>query len=157
MPAAVPSRMDTSSMILSYPHPRCCPTRDEVIASKIKIEEINEEISRLTKRIQDLHLERENHVSYISPLRRLPLDVLMEIICTCIDTGIRRDILGRICGTLRDAFIEMPTLWNKIRIWDRSRGYNAFVRNFAFETYNRANLFPREACTARRLSTWTSY
>jgi hypothetical protein len=127
--------MDTSSIALSYPHPRCCPTQDEIQSIKTEVNQLDECISDLEYQIQQLQArlaplqrKRDNYASYISPLRNLPLDILTEIIQICLDNEVRREILGSICGTIRDAFVEVPGFWNKIRLCGFYKKYNASVR-----------------------------
>jgi hypothetical protein len=127
--------MNISSNALSYPHPRGFPTQDEVLANKIEIHRLDKDISDLETQIKELQSrlaplqrERTNRASYISPLRRLPVETLIGIIHICLENGVKMSVLTQICGTIRDAVIEMPTLWNNIRIWDSRRQYNPTVR-----------------------------
>jgi hypothetical protein len=97
--------------VLSYPHPRCCPTQGEIQSIKTQVNKLDEcisdlqsQIKQLQARLTSLQRKRDNCASYISPLRHLPLDILTGPLQICLDNGVKRGILASICGTIRDAF-----------------------------------------------------
>jgi hypothetical protein len=122
---------------LPFPHPRNCPSRAKVLLHKdaiksleqdiIDIEnEINRleqdvvntgEIARLQTRLQDLRQRKTNHASYISPLRRLPPEILGEIVYMGLYNGVKLSTLTQICGTLREVVLGMSALWNRITLF----------------------------------------
>jgi hypothetical protein len=111
----------TSYEALPFPHPRNCPTRAEVVLHKNEIEiikkdmiNIESKISRLRTRLRYLQQRKANHVSYIAPLRRLPPEILSEIVLMCLNNGVKLKKLMQVCGTLREVATGMSTLWNKI-------------------------------------------
>jgi hypothetical protein len=121
--------MDNS---LPYPHPRHCPTRSEVVSHKKLIEGLERdiestqnEIVQLQARLQHLQTAKANHASYIAPLRRLPVELLSEIIDICIQDGVSRTTLIQICGTLREVVIGSSSFWNDILL-ESVHGYSEF-------------------------------
>jgi hypothetical protein len=120
-----------------FPHPRNCPRGAEVLLHKdiIKILEqdiINieneitglkqdvadtREVTRLQTRLQDLRQRKTNHASYISPLRRLPPEILGEIVYMGLYNGVKLSTLTQICGTLREVVLGMSALWNRITLF----------------------------------------
>jgi hypothetical protein len=109
---------------LPLPHPRHCPTKDEISSSKRfirdldqQIESLKGEINILQARLQTLQRDRENHESYISPLRRLPPEILGLIVRTCLKKSIELSILNQTCGTIRDIINGTPTFWNNISLY----------------------------------------
>jgi hypothetical protein len=113
---------------LPYPHPRQLPNSDDIQHHKAiieqmdrNIEDIEQSIRRLQTQLEEVRTQRANHVSYISPLRRLPTEVLSQIILMCIKDG--KDVIeiAAICGRLREVAIGMSTLWSDISL--RPIGY----------------------------------
>ncbi|PVG01797.1 hypothetical protein CPB86DRAFT_58218 [Serendipita vermifera] len=105
---------------LPFPHPRHCPTPAEAISHKEVIARLERAIQaaqgmdELEDHLQHLQKVKTNHVSYISPLRRLPAELLREIVYLCIQDDVKVTTLTQVCGTLRDVVIRLPSLWNKI-------------------------------------------
>jgi hypothetical protein len=108
---------------LPFPHPRELPTGDDIRHSKTiieqldkKIEDIEQTIGRLQVQLQEVQQKRTNYASYISPLRRLPTEILSEIVTICLDDG--RDILtvAGICGRLREVALGMTAIWSEITL-----------------------------------------
>ncbi|KAK7058036.1 hypothetical protein R3P38DRAFT_2844073 [Favolaschia claudopus] len=115
-----------------------CATDDEVLEIQQLIAEpthklliLEEEITKLEKAIENLEKDRKNynifveaHRALISPIRRMPLDVLSEIFLACLPT--HRNcvmsaseapvILGRICSSWRALSLETPRLWARLHI-----------------------------------------
>ncbi|PVF93778.1 hypothetical protein CPB86DRAFT_714686 [Serendipita vermifera] len=78
------------SQALPIPHPRQRPTQAEVLTSQKEIHRLDSTISDLKRQISELQArlaplqrERDNLASYISPFRRLPVDIISEIIHHC--------------------------------------------------------------------------
>ncbi|KAK6977593.1 hypothetical protein R3P38DRAFT_3123731 [Favolaschia claudopus] len=108
-----------------------CPTRDEIrdiqqlIAEPTRqIDSLNEAIAHLQKALEKLEQNRtdletyvEKHKALISPIRRLPPEILSEIfilIC-CLSTPGSCDLeasllLGSVCRSWRILSLEMPHL-----------------------------------------------
>ncbi|KAJ7875676.1 hypothetical protein B0H13DRAFT_1006898 [Mycena leptocephala] len=77
-----------------------CPTDDEVgeikaflIEPTLRLKRLDDEISDLQRAIDKLRAERESlgadvkaHRALISPVRRLPLDIIQEIFIACLPT-----------------------------------------------------------------------
>ncbi|KAJ7022722.1 hypothetical protein C8F04DRAFT_1137129 [Mycena alexandri] len=70
-----------------------------------------------------------NHKALLSPLRRLPLDIIQEIFLACIPT--HRNcvmsaseapvLLGRICSSWRAIALSTPRLWSRLHIVEPQR------------------------------------
>ncbi|KAJ6580846.1 hypothetical protein B0H19DRAFT_891174, partial [Mycena capillaripes] len=110
-----------------------CPKEEEIIDIKALLVEpthrlkgLDKEIAELQKAIDKLATERElleafleGHKALLSPVRRLPLDLIQEIFITCLPT--RRNcvmsaseppvLLGRICSSWRAISLSTPRLW----------------------------------------------
>ncbi|PVG01792.1 hypothetical protein CPB86DRAFT_58179 [Serendipita vermifera] len=113
---------------ISLPHPRYNPSATELLSCKGVIKGISEEISsiesqirELTARIASLQRKRDNYMSYISPFRRLPSEILTEIVTICLDCDVRLTTVTQICGTARDVVIGMSSLWSKIALLPSGR------------------------------------
>ncbi|PVF95795.1 hypothetical protein CPB86DRAFT_561761 [Serendipita vermifera] len=113
--------MDATSSIIPYPHPRHWLTVDEILFCKERINALNIEIAYGSKRGTRttwilLLRDRDNYMSYISPIRCLPVEILTEIFRICIENGVSRQTMTRICGTFREIVIGMSTIWRTIRL-----------------------------------------
>ncbi|PVG01789.1 hypothetical protein CPB86DRAFT_58159 [Serendipita vermifera] len=108
---------------LSLPHPRHCPTPAEIALSKGMIKDIEKEMESLKSegqglqnRLELLQQRRENHASYISGLRRLPMEILEDIIRICLDNHVQIATITQICGTIREVAHEMSSIWSRLRL-----------------------------------------
>ncbi|KAJ7741295.1 hypothetical protein B0H16DRAFT_1728553 [Mycena metata] len=112
------------------------PTDEEVPKIKallaepaFRLKRLEDEIRELQKTLDELAAERDSLVGYmdshralLSPIRRLPLDILQEIFLACIPT--HRNcamsaleapvLLGRICSSWRSISLSTPRLWAKL-------------------------------------------
>ena len=97
----------------------------------IELQEIEMEIQRLYELVETMNLKRQgiqkiinDHNIILSPVRRLPLDVLHEIffhtlpthrnpIMTCSESPV---LLTRICSSWRAVAFSSPRIWSKIHI-----------------------------------------
>ncbi|KAK6977597.1 hypothetical protein R3P38DRAFT_3123741 [Favolaschia claudopus] len=115
-----------------------CPLDDEVLEIRSLLAEptrqllvLDEEISQLQKSIEKLTEKRktlsgyiEEHRALISPIRRIPQDVLSEIFFACLPT--HRNcvmttseaplLLGRVCSSWRTLSLSTPRLWASLHI-----------------------------------------
>jgi hypothetical protein len=112
-----------NSTPLPFPHPRDCPTQAEILFHKNEIKILEEdiynlenEINKLQARLQHLQQKKANHCSYISPLRRLPPELMSEIVHICLANKVQLTTLTQICGTIRDIVVGMSALWKYILI-----------------------------------------
>ena len=96
-----------------------------------ELREIDIEIQRLRELVENLKIKRrsiqeivDDHNTILSPIRRLPLDVLHEIFFYCLPTH-RNPImkaseapvlLTRICSSWRAIALSSPRIWSKIHI-----------------------------------------
>ncbi|KAJ7252151.1 hypothetical protein B0H12DRAFT_961513, partial [Mycena haematopus] len=110
-----------------------CPLDEEVfeiesllVQPLSRLQDLDDRIADLQKAIDKLTEERTSlrayvdaHRALISPVRRLPLDVLQEIFVACLPT--HRNcvmsaseppvLLGRICSSWRSISLSTPRLW----------------------------------------------
>ncbi|KAJ7771929.1 hypothetical protein DFH07DRAFT_1057523 [Mycena maculata] len=117
-----------------------CPTDEEVVEietllvePKLQLKRLDDEIADIQKALNRLTEERESfgayvqaHTALISPVRRLPLDIIQEIFIACLPThrncvmSAREApmLLGRICGSWRAISLATPCLWASLHIVD---------------------------------------
>ncbi|KAJ6594564.1 hypothetical protein B0H19DRAFT_901665, partial [Mycena capillaripes] len=110
-----------------------CPRDDQFVQIKdllnepsLRLKRLDDEIATLQSTIDKLNEERdtlsayvEAHKALMSPFRRLPLDILVEIFMACLPTDRNcvmsaREapvILGRICRSWRTISLSTPRLW----------------------------------------------
>jgi hypothetical protein len=112
---------------LPCPHPRTqFPTNEEVLLGNSVIKELDQDIEllqveliRLQTRLESLQQKRANYASYFSPLRRLPTEIMSEIIDICITNGVDIMTIAGVCARLRDVTLGMTTIWSKISLRPR--------------------------------------
>ncbi|KAJ6526957.1 hypothetical protein DFH09DRAFT_1187206 [Mycena vulgaris] len=129
-----------------------CPKDDEVaeiktflIEPSLRLKRLEDEIADMHTAIDKLKAERdglsayvEAHMALISPVRRLPLDLIQEIFVACIPT--HRNcvmsaheppvLLGRICSFWRAISLSTPRLWARLHIVEPMRPYNMLPTRF---------------------------
>jgi hypothetical protein len=112
-----------ASYDLPFPHPRHCPTKSEVLFSKELINSLDEEIQNVQKRLKELeirlqHLQRTkaNHLSYISPFRCLPPEIIGCIVQVFVINWVELFTLTQICGTTREIVTGLSPIWSKIEL-----------------------------------------
>ncbi|KAJ7646459.1 hypothetical protein FB45DRAFT_997988, partial [Roridomyces roridus] len=114
-----------------------CPTDEEIVEIKeliagpsLRVHALDDEIAAVYKRLHSLKAEREDLVAHIesyraliSPVRRLPLDIVQHIFMSCLPDrncvmGATEAplLLGRICGLWRATALSMPLLLSRIHI-----------------------------------------
>ncbi|KAJ7741307.1 hypothetical protein B0H16DRAFT_1565282 [Mycena metata] len=115
-----------------------CPTDEELpeikallIQPALRLKRVDDEIAVLQKAIDKLADERESLTTYLdgynallSPVRRLPLDVIQEIFlaCTpthrnCVMSALEAPVLlGRICSSWRSIALSTPRLWARLHV-----------------------------------------
>ncbi|KAF7357944.1 hypothetical protein MVEN_00841000 [Mycena venus] len=115
-----------------------CPTDEEAVEIEtllaepsLRLKGLDDEIAELQRAIDKLAEERDSlgayiaaHKALISPVRRLPLDIIEEIFVACLPT--HRNcvmsaseapvLLGRICSSWRTISLATPRLWAKLHI-----------------------------------------
>ncbi|KAJ7502626.1 hypothetical protein B0H11DRAFT_1989391 [Mycena galericulata] len=114
------------------------PTDEEVaeiksllIEPSLRLKSLNDEIADLQRAIDKLEEQRdalgayiEAHTALISPLRRMPPDIIQEIFMACLPT--HRNcvmsakeapvLLGRICSSWRTLSLSTPRLWSRLHM-----------------------------------------
>ncbi|KAJ6573533.1 hypothetical protein DFH09DRAFT_1032412 [Mycena vulgaris] len=115
-----------------------CPQDREIFEIKMflvdpirRLQRLDDEITDLRKALEKLAAERDSldayvdaHRALISPVRRLPLDIIQEIFIACIPT--HRNcvmsaseaplLLGRVCGLWRTISLSTPRLWSRLHV-----------------------------------------
>ncbi|KAJ6458879.1 hypothetical protein C8R47DRAFT_1081544 [Mycena vitilis] len=102
-----------------------------LVEPSVRIIHLDDGIAELQKAIDKLAQERDGlgafvkaHKALVSPVRRLPLDIIQEIFLACLPT--HRNcamsskeppvLLGRICSSWRAISLSTPRLWAKIHL-----------------------------------------
>lgn len=105
------------------PHPRRIPTAEEVRGILREVEELDGELKTLRgqilfleRRVSDLQDKRAKRVSFISPYRRLPQELLIKIATIYIDEGGSPHTLNRVSSSMREAVNSIKSLWGTIHI-----------------------------------------
>ncbi|KAF8138034.1 hypothetical protein K438DRAFT_1786124 [Mycena galopus ATCC 62051] len=107
-----------------------CPKDDEVLEIQAllveptrRLKSLDDEIAQLQKAIAKLTDQRDrlsafvdSHKALISPVRRLPLDIIQEIFIA------GPVLLGRICASWRAISLVTPRLWARLHIVEPPRG-----------------------------------
>ncbi|KAF7376851.1 hypothetical protein MSAN_00102600 [Mycena sanguinolenta] len=115
-----------------------CPTDEEILEINVLLVEpilrlkgLDDEITNLQKVMDKLAEERgrvaayiEAHKALISPVRRLPLDIIQELFVACLPT--HRNcvmsaseapvLLGRVCSSWRAISHTTPRLWSSLHV-----------------------------------------
>jgi hypothetical protein len=134
--------MSTVTDVANLPlPPRQLPTADDVRQSKEIIEQLNQSIEdleqsirRLQEQLQEVRRKRANYVSYISPLRQLPTEILCKIISICVNDGGDIIKISAICNRLREVALGMAQIWSNITLgsvnlqgtyWPSSKQYGS--------------------------------
>ncbi|KAJ7272082.1 hypothetical protein B0H12DRAFT_973195, partial [Mycena haematopus] len=115
-----------------------CPTDEEVLEIKallveptLRLKGLDDEITKLQEAIDKLAEERgrigayvKAHKALLSPVRRLPLDIIQELFVACLPT--HRNcvmsaseapvLLGRICSSWRAITLSTPRLWASLHV-----------------------------------------
>ncbi|KAJ7634645.1 hypothetical protein FB45DRAFT_909430 [Roridomyces roridus] len=117
-----------------------CPTVDETVEIKALIAENQARMEHLESRIADaqqvlnklleeresLDFNLDSHEALLSPIRRMPADVVQEIFKACLpthrncvmDASEAPLLLGRICSGWRTLSLATPRLWSSLHIVD---------------------------------------
>ncbi|KAJ7140790.1 hypothetical protein C8R44DRAFT_761888 [Mycena epipterygia] len=129
-----------------------CPTDEEIteiqsliVEPALRMQSLDDEIADLQKAIDKLAEERasldayvESHKALISPVRRLPLDVIQEILVACIPThrncvmSAREApvLLGRICSSWRAISLSTPRIWASLHVVEPKRPRDSTSTSF---------------------------
>ncbi|KAJ7114107.1 hypothetical protein C8R44DRAFT_881652 [Mycena epipterygia] len=124
-----------------------CPKDEEVaeinallVEPTLRLERLADEIADMQKALDKLTTERDSlaayvadHMTLLSPVRRLPLDIIQEIFVACIPT--HRNcvmsaseapvLLGRICSSWRAISLSTPRLWASLHVVEPERPFTA--------------------------------
>jgi hypothetical protein len=105
--------------------------RDLLTEPRAQVDEVDKEINRITQRLERLRNERQAYQKYIddheavlSPIRRVPLEILQCIFVRCLPTkhnGVMSSrqapiLLTHVCRDWRAAALKMPRLWASLHI-----------------------------------------
>ncbi|KAJ7114154.1 hypothetical protein C8R43DRAFT_935280, partial [Mycena crocata] len=134
--AVEPAQIDTPFENLLYtnlvPGERDCQRIMELIVAPMKeAQDLTTEIARLQDIVEKLTAKRdgltefvESHLAFVSPVRKLPHDILGEIFVACLPTDRypilhQRDsplLLSHICSDWRSVALSTPRLWEALHI-----------------------------------------
>ncbi|KAJ7457441.1 hypothetical protein FB451DRAFT_1274899 [Mycena latifolia] len=97
---------------------------DELARIDAQIDEMKIAIRQLKTMRASLNAEIEAHRALISPMRRVPQDILLEIFFACLPTTHNALIdpleapmlFGRICASWRSVAYSTPNLWSSLHI-----------------------------------------
>ncbi|KAJ7252094.1 hypothetical protein B0H12DRAFT_1185043, partial [Mycena haematopus] len=113
------------------PHEELAQIRGLLVEPCLRLKQLEDEISVIRQALDKLAEERDTlgayvtaHKALLSPLRRLPLDIIEEIFMACLPTH-RNSVmsateapvlLGRICSSWRTISLSTPRLWSRLHI-----------------------------------------
>ncbi|KAF7299767.1 hypothetical protein HMN09_00982600 [Mycena chlorophos] len=108
----------------SQPDRNYCPTDDELQQIKSLLVEARTRLARIEQERDALAGEIAAYEALISPIRRIPDDVLEEIFSACLpsDRNCAMSasdaplLLGRVCGRWRNVAFRTPSLWYSLHI-----------------------------------------
>ncbi|PVF94873.1 hypothetical protein CPB86DRAFT_626007 [Serendipita vermifera] len=130
----------TSLADLPSPHPKRLPNSAEIRQCKVAIAELDQnmqnilsQIQKLEEPLEDLAQRRANYASYIASFRRLPVEILSEIVVLSVQNGTSILTLTSIHSSLRDAILGMSSLWRSIRLL-RNTGHEL---PFVYDTWDK--------------------
>ncbi|PVG01747.1 hypothetical protein CPB86DRAFT_57594 [Serendipita vermifera] len=139
---------------LPIPHPRHRPSTSEIQTSpsvisalERSIKDIQNQANQLQLQLEALQQRKANCLSYVAPLRRLPPEILSNIITFCLEKGIEITTLTQSCGVIRDAVLDMPTIWRNIHLLS---GFDPHLRML---TYGRNKKLGIRCFTQEQLET----
>ncbi|CAK5272284.1 unnamed protein product [Mycena citricolor] len=111
------SEVEQLKQLMSGPQQRISNVDSELAALRQSMEKLEGEKRQLSAYV-------DAHSALISPVRRLPVDVIREIFLACLPTA--RNcvmstteaplLLGRVCSSWRDISLSTPRLWSKLHI-----------------------------------------
>jgi hypothetical protein len=91
----------------------------EIHENRDKIRELDAEIANLKEQLEKLRRDRNVRASFISSFRRLPAEILCEIVLHAINKGQSPIRLSEVSASMRDAIIGMKQLWTTIYLCAR--------------------------------------
>ncbi|KAF7336994.1 hypothetical protein MVEN_02135900 [Mycena venus] len=116
---------------------------DELARLDAQIEEMEFALSQLKEKRASLKAPIDAHRALISPMRRVPLDVLQEIFFSClpmpsmnalIEPAEAPLLLGRICRHWRRVAYSSPMLWSSIHIPSLNYDYHSHALTSKLES-----------------------
>ncbi|KAJ7812388.1 hypothetical protein B0H14DRAFT_2857086 [Mycena olivaceomarginata] len=129
-----------------------CPPDDEVenlktllIESSLRMEFLDKEITKMQSVLDKLTTERDalqafmqDHRALLSPIRRIPLEILLAIFLACFPT--HRNcamsaseapvLLAHVCSSWRTILLSTPALWAEIHVVEPSMAHDNIGRPF---------------------------
>ncbi|KAJ6472789.1 hypothetical protein DFH09DRAFT_953876 [Mycena vulgaris] len=105
-----------------------------------EITELREALGKLVDERDKLGAYVDAHRALISPVRRLPLDIVQEVFIACLPThrncvmsAVEAPVLlGRICSSWRAISLSTPRLWSRLHIVEPTWPFNS---HSAFPTF----------------------
>ncbi|KAJ7433923.1 hypothetical protein FB451DRAFT_1312988 [Mycena latifolia] len=127
-----------SSLFTSKLGTNYCPQDEEIVEIRAflveptqRLKRLDDEISEVQKALDKLTEERvrlaayvDAHRALISPVRRLPLDIIQEVFLACLpwhrncvmSANEAPVLLGRVCSSWRTISLSTPRLWSKLHL-----------------------------------------
>ncbi|KAJ7769910.1 hypothetical protein B0H16DRAFT_1307084 [Mycena metata] len=102
-----------------------------LVEPTLRLNRLDDKIAELEQAIQKLKEERDDfrafvdaHKALVSPVRRLPIDLIQEIFVACLPTNRNSAmsafdaplLLGRICSSWRTISLSTPRLWTTLHV-----------------------------------------
>jgi hypothetical protein len=109
------------------PHPRRPPTAWEIHENRGKIRELDVKIADLQEQLEKLQRDRNVRASFLSSFRRLPAEILCEIVLHAVNNGLSPVRLSKVCASMREAVIGMKRLWTTIFLSPRRPYFRTMV------------------------------
>ncbi|KAJ2932341.1 hypothetical protein H1R20_g4750, partial [Candolleomyces eurysporus] len=109
------------------------PDPREAKALQQEIENLQSKIAELKSQLQELEKELPQHVAVLSPVRRIPVEVLGRIFSlalpTTLDDNDREQLLDfcLVCKLWRDAALAAEWLWSRVRVETSRNSFEKIV------------------------------
>ncbi|KAJ7202082.1 hypothetical protein GGX14DRAFT_463762 [Mycena pura] len=97
------------------------------------LDQLQRAIDKLAEERSSLAAYIDGHNALLSPIRRMPLDIIQEIFVACMPTHRNCDmrateapvLLGRICSAWRAISLTTPRLWSRVHIVEPSLNHSS--------------------------------
>jgi hypothetical protein len=101
---------------LSHLDARLAPSTEEILCRQSVLDQINQEIASLERKIEDIQRRKAIYMSYTAPFRCLPTEILSEIATIYLEDYGNITTITQICSRMRDIVFGMVAVWRRIRL-----------------------------------------